>query len=286
MRKIILILGLLCGFNVYSSVSSFTANDYQEVANIVKTNEIKNAPSTLVVFDIDDTLLTSSQELGGVGWFDWQASLLKNNPKSNYLFANNIMDLLKIQNLLFHMVDAKLTDEFVLKFINGIAKKSKLLVLTARNPFYENVTTKQFKKVGYISQADENIFQTYGISFHGYRSNVIAPFVCTDLKRRAVFSHGVFYASGQNKGMALKCILGKSEQTFKNIIFIDDSYKNVEDVANAFEVSDVNVFAIHYTHENSKEEKIKTSPMLQTKIFMQWQLIKNSIHTAVANSDI
>ena len=286
MKKIIMILGLLCGFNVYSSVNSFTANDYQEVANIIKINEIKNSPSTLVVFDIDDTLLTSSQELGSVGWFDWQSSLLKNNPNSSFLFANNIMGLLKIQNLLFHMVDAKLTDEFVLKFINGIAKKSKLLVLTARNPLFENVTTKQFQKVGYISQAGENIFQTYGISFDGYRSNIITPFVCTNLKRHAVFSHGIFYASGQNKGMALKCILEQSEQTFKNIIFIDDSYKNVEDVANAFELSDVNVFAIHYTHENNKEEKIKTSAMLQTKVFMQWQLIKNSIHTAIANSDI
>ena len=55
------------------------------------------AANVLVVLDIDNTLLATDQDLGGDAWFNWQAGLLKSEPKSEHLVAKSFGGLLRVQ---------------------------------------------------------------------------------------------------------------------------------------------------------------------------------------------
>ena len=68
--------------------------------------------------------------------------------------------------------------------------------------------------------------------------------------RRAAYLHGVLYAAGQNKGHMLKDLLHRLHQTqkIKTIIFVDDTFRNVKDIATAYRQNKkVNVIAVYFT---------------------------------------
>ena len=57
---------------------------------------------TLIVFDIDNTLLKMKKDLGSDAWFNWQNRLWSApSPDSDSAVADNIDDLLNIQRLLY-----------------------------------------------------------------------------------------------------------------------------------------------------------------------------------------
>src|SRR5690606_9355152 len=73
---------------------------------IRQMSELKNldarlSANTLYVFDIDNTLLRTKQDLGGDAWFTWQETLFKENPHSADLVAPDFIGLIMIQGWLF-----------------------------------------------------------------------------------------------------------------------------------------------------------------------------------------
>jgi hypothetical protein len=79
------------------------AKTMKEVEDIL--TELRNnvrPEETLIVFDIDNTLLKMKKDLGSDAWYNWQKVLWKASaPDSDFAVADNIDDLLKIQRLLY-----------------------------------------------------------------------------------------------------------------------------------------------------------------------------------------
>jgi len=242
-----------------------SVGSFKEFKKVVNNLGSKNLPHTLVVMDDDDTLTMMScpvqddidkcQYLGGPAWFSWQDELLETN--SSYKVANSFDDLLNISTLLFAMNDMVYTEKELPNVLHSFTQAGvKLLVLTARGIDTLSATSSQFSNLKVLLNGSKKSSFLDFISNNALKGNksdissIASPFIPKIYKasRPVSYQQGVMFVSGQNKGEMLKAFLSKTQSSnIRNIFFIDDTMKNVQDVNNAFsESKNYNVNAIHY----------------------------------------
>lgn len=282
------------------------ANSFNKLEKQVLSLGQKGIKETLIVMDDDDTLTMmpcddqkkpeKCQYLGGPAWYSWQSDLIKNNSPSAFRVAKTDSELLDISALLLAMNDMPYTDNIIPGVLHELTQKgAKLLVLTARGESNLSATESQFANL-YMTDAKSQKFLSFmqANSLVGRQSGIssiagpITPADC-GATRPIAYQQGIMYVAGQNKGEMLQCLLSrtKSEQ-IKNIVFIDDTLQNVEDVYTAFEESkDHTVYAYHYTrleaHKNAlTEEQGKEKENAYQKIANErWLKIKASLENTL-----
>lgn len=259
------------------------ANNFSEINSLYRDSMV-NPQNALLVLDIDDTILTMSQPLGGVGWWDWQVDLLRHHKESSVLVAENFDDLVKIQNLLFGLIQMQVTDEHVLPFLKEASQQgASLMGFTARSSDHLNVTLRQLEKNDFLDENNQSIFKSKGLKLKNGKTSSAGDLECSSFSRYVTYYHGVVFLAGEDKGLALTCILNQSEKKYTNILFVDDTLRNVDSVSRAFaNREDVRVFAVLYTLANAKEQLFLNSPSLQNEADTQWQNIKMAIRHNIA----
>jgi hypothetical protein len=266
-----------------SQVIRVEVNNFSDINTLYQDN-IVNPKTTLLVVDIDDTILTMSQPLGGVGWWDWQSDLLRHHKESSALVAKNFDDLVKIQNLLFGLIQMQVTDADVLPFLKKVTQQgASLMGLTARSSDHLNVTLRQLEKNDFFDENNQFIFKSKGLKLKNGKTSSAGDLECASFSRYVTYYQGVVFLAGEDKGQALMCILNQSEKKYTNILFVDDTLRNVDSVSKAFEKHEgVRVFAVFYTLENAKAQLFLNSPSLQNEADNQWQNINMAIRNNIA----
>ena len=204
------------------------------------------AENVLVVLDIDNTVLTMTQNLGSDQWFNWQYySCVKAEKKPNFCAATNMGELLDLQAKLFAISPMVPTEKITPKVVRSIQDMGvKTMLLTSRGPNNRDATERELKRNGY-----DLTLNTIGPK-GGYPS-VFIPYELNNLKasgltaddakvsklskaRKISFMNGVMMTSGLNKGIMLKTILAKTGSEFKAIIFADDHKRHTDRVEAIF----------------------------------------------------
>lgn len=205
---------ILLSSSSLSAVNIVETDSYSKILNVVK----KEANSdTMVVFDIDDTLLHIPNCLG-----------LSEEGKKSGFFA------------IAYSCPAFITDDVVydvFDFLNDNGVDH--MALTARNNKMTELTLEQLK--------------TAGIDFYGKPFTSKDDFRQKMTKKTDLtFDGGVSHASGLSKGRMLKYFVDERyERTYKNIIFIDDNFTNIKSLRHSFKnVDELNVTLIYYTFYN------------------------------------
>lgn len=297
MIKLMAILSCCALFscNAIADATITKAASFKRLQEIVTNLGADKQINTLVVMDNDDTLTMMScpdnkspatcQYLGGPAWFGWQQSLQKTAPTSPFLVASEFDALLEISDLLFAVNYMVYTDASIPAVLATLSKSGvRLLVETARGPSAASATSNQFEKLpvkdsryaNFMELIDDNAL----LGKHSHISAIASPYQpCRSPGARPTsYQQGVFYAAGQNKGNMLKCFLQRTESSsIENIVFIDDTLQNVEDVANAFENSRLKVIAIHYTALSAHKAALTKGDMAkkyQDAAHKRWQAIK------------
>jgi len=290
----IIVLFFINGASADSKITS--VDSFREFSKIVNSLGSKNLPHTLVVMDDDDTLTMMScpvqddidkcQYLGGPAWFSWQDELLDTN--SSYKVANSFNDLLNISTLLFSMNDMVYTEKEIPNILQDFTQSGvKLLVLTARGTDTMSATSSQFLNLEVPLKDSQNSSFLELISNNALKGNksdissIASPFIPKSYKvtRPVSYQQGIMFVSGQNKGEMLKSFLSKTQSSnIKNIFFIDDTMKNVQDVNDVFSKSSVyNVNAIHYValekHKLELTQGVNASKY-QNRANERWNSIK------------
>lgn len=285
MRFIII---FICSFllnPVFAEVINYQTDTF---ANIVtKYKELRADPkTTLMVFDLDDTLITMTQPLGSVGWWDWQHELQKQEGDSDKLFTKNYQQLVRIQNILFQLIKMEVTDEYVIPFLKDAANQgTPLLGLTARGKEHLSATLMQLKDNQFTIDG-KLLFKKNGLKLNNHKTSTAGNFHCPQFSREVIYQQGIMFLDGEDKGKALLCILANTKQDIKTILFVDDAPKNIVSMDQAFANSDgplvLNVF---YTKEHAKELEIQTNQHLQGQLFEQWNFIKKSLNNVITQSN-
>ena len=195
--------------------------------------------NVLVVFDIDNTLLTSVNDLGSDQWFSWQEGLIKDPNCKPACVASDFGKLLEAQTLLFTIGKMKATEAELPSKIKDLQNLGvKIILLTSRGSDVRNLTESALRKNGFnfasstINPAQDvpGDYLPYGLTELS-RSGLTPEDVKTaslGQARPVSFMNGVYMTSGQNKGIMLKVLLKKYKVNPKAIIFADDLQKHVD----------------------------------------------------------
>jgi len=286
-----------------SSTASAGASKHQVESFAGLKNHVMelNAPTaTLVVMDDDDTLTmmpcpTESeplrcQYLGGPAWFAWQQDLL--NTESPYRVANDFNELLDISTLLFAMNNMVYTESAVPAVLSSLASKGvRLLVETARGVDTSSATADQFAKLdadGLPAQSFQQLIADNSLVMDSANNaSLPSPFTPCNIPgaRDVSYQQGVMFVSGQNKGNMLKCLLQNYDNSMsvapalpiRNIVFIDDTPENVEDVYKAFQHQQrYTVKALHYNALEAHKAALTSGPnsqRFQENAKLRWDAI-------------
>ena len=200
----------------------------------------------LVVYDIDNTLLTSSTPLGSDQWFTWQEDSLKAGLPDSIAKAD-FECLLDAQELLYVTRPMRLTHESVRWSIEALRDEGfTQWVITSRGPELATVTFRELER------------QRLAFSnFHGETRTAPEDLVLDG--RSARLQDGVVFTSGGNKGVALSTVLYRVGKTgaVKAIVFVDDTPKHLPNMRGAFVNSGIEVRTFLYEGVKAEVDAFK-----------------------------
>ena len=268
----------LASTHVASAQQVSPAEHFQKIIDLsIPVDEAINAQKSghtvIVVFDIDNTLLTMPQDLGGDTWFNWKKSEISKDPQNqeplDTFFSEN--------SLLLQAGSMKPTQENTAALIrelqdNGVA----VYALSARGDDLRGTTELALKSAG----IDLSTEPECGPPLCSRRGNLndaqirdAAHALGMNLPpkrfRPVTVSDGVMMIAGQNKGVMLPLLIESLSGTkFTDVYFVDDTLKNIEDV----DANEVNIYRIHlfnyrkfwgdadrFNHDSTRQEQTEKS---------------------------
>ena len=227
----------------YTGVLVEVTSDFIDVENAVNRKVAQYGKSeVLVVLDIDNTLLTSAVGLGGEFWYQWQQGELDIKPGENQKVKCLFNDAI---GLLYELGTMSLTDPRVPGYINEWQQAGiTVFALTSRDPRTRTATERELIKNG-IDFSKRPLKGDDGE----------LPVLRYTLQREMSYMKGIMMTAGMDKGLMLKHLLEKTGRSFKAVIFVDDSEKNVENMKNAWEgdiSTDISIFRYNRIAEDRK----------------------------------
>lgn len=172
---------------------------------------------TLVLVDIDDTLINTTSMLGNTSWWNYFVSKIKNAHLPLEVVRPDINEV--IRKILFN-VPMGLIESHIANSIKKLQTQGiSVFALTGRS-----------MKADYLNRPD--------LFTHETLNNLGIDFAITsvpeyhDAKTCPFFSYGIIFTDHQNKGPFLKEFLSSMDFCPKKVVFIDDNLiqmKSVED---------------------------------------------------------
>jgi hypothetical protein len=243
------------------------AETMDEVKTIIEEASKSAGPeNTLIVFDIDNTLLKMSKDLGSDAWYKWQSDLLK-GPPSDFSVAKDVNGVINVQRLLYDLSAMSLPENSTPEVVGKLRKAGyPVMMLTGRGPDTLSATRRELAAKDYIpaerSPCSDNsctlppacgsvLCSTLGIiSKEAVKAASEKAKKCfprgdfDSLKRVMGYWDGVMMASGQNKGAVLQLLLASKADAcepdytthpqYKAVVFVDDDPDNTKAVYEAF----------------------------------------------------
>lgn len=273
----------------------------ETIANdLAQTHGVANV---LIVFDIDDTLLANTSDVGSTAWWNWQSSLPTTSTDKIPFPA-----LLADGGALFALSDMKPAEGQVTidVFKRLSADGFPMHALTARGPDNRDATLRELADQGLIFTTAPECGAPLCVKRGRLPGDMlIAPLArkrfsfaegakTRDLGagvlklssgRNASVGDGVMMVSGQNKGIMLRLLVDSfpAAERPKAIIFVDDSAKNVADVKAASPLFNETLRIVHYqalTHEQADFQKSRAR---QSKAMADLKRIANTVCTVLNN---
>jgi hypothetical protein len=201
--------------------ASLPASGPRTVAEFADALElIRQLPTstTLVVLDIDDTLLTSPTYFGSDAWYNWQEGLRGSDPQSTDL----VPCLFGWVALNYEVGTQVATEAGNAQLVAQIAHDR--LILTSRSPMARGATERELDRAGYTARPTLGPDQEY--TWHDAKKNRDHP---------ASYRNGIFMTQGANKGSILLDLLKRlgREGRYQHVALVDDGRRNIENMGQA-----------------------------------------------------
>lgn len=185
---------------------------------------------TLLVLDIDDTLLTSPTFFGSDAWYEWQKTLSPQAP--GYVPCR--FDIIAMNYEAGTQVP---TQADAVAAMNAIPLDK--IIITARSPMYRGSTIRELKKAGY--QLPAPLQPGLAGAIYDYQPDANQPGVTLS------YHEGVLMVAGQNKGQALVDLMKHLEVAYDRVVLVDDGEKNIDDMRDAMTAIGIEYRGVHYT---------------------------------------
>lgn len=240
---ILLLLALSLQLSFGQVVTDTTVVDYGIInETVLEKLQQYGAEQVLVVLDIDNTILASDTDLGSDFWYQWQTDKLEIKPRPDQKLDRECLFEEAI-SLLYELGTMSLTDSLLPKYIqswqnNGVT----VFALTSRNPQCRPATERD------LEYYDIDLSLTSLRSADGQEVPYHSP-----ADSNLSYENGIFMTTGANKGNKLADIIKRSGRSFKAIIMVDDTWKNIANVkANTSNYGAGELILFYYTKINTE----------------------------------
>ena len=207
-----------------------TTRDLADIAPALAESRLR----TLLVLDIDDTLLTSAGFFGSDKWYEWQKHLPAGDP-------GKVSCLFDVISLNYEAGSQQSTQPDGPAQVNNLGVDT--LMLTSRNPLYRGGTLRTLRAAGYALPAP--LGSPDGRSWDFRKTKDAAPV-------RVVYDQGVFMTTGQDKGLVLLDLLQRTAQRYERVVLVDDGKHNIDNMQNALRDAGIGYLGLHYTRVDKR----------------------------------
>jgi Protein of unknown function (DUF2608) len=222
-------------------------------ALIVETphfSEIKKyvTPKTLVLLDIDDTLLIPAQTLGTDVWFLYRVEQHKANGIPHPMaFEKALAEWESIR----HVTKVKIVEAGTEKIVEELQKDSLMVMgLTTQGLALATRTIQHLNSLNIdLSKTAPSSEDHYFINGHG-----------------VLYRAGVLFTSGTPKGTALLKLLELVNYYPSHILFINDKATHLKDVEQALQDKNIDFVGLRYSYSDKR-----VADFNRTIADIQWQ---------------
>jgi hypothetical protein len=195
---------------------------------------------TLLVLDIDDTLLTSPSFFGSDAWFEWQKTLSPQSP--GYVPCK--FDVIAMN---FEAGTQVPTQADAVAAINAIPLDK--IMVTSRSPMYRGGTIRELKKAGY--QLPASLQPGLAGAIYEYQPAPDQPGVTIS------YHEGVLMVAGQNKGLAVVDLMQHMQITYDRVVLADDGEKHINDVRDAMTAAGIDYRGVRYNRIDKSVDAVR-----------------------------
>lgn len=211
------------------------SSDVIEIEHLRDINPYIDSEETLLVFDIDNTLLEAEGYLGSVAWGEF----LIRNVQSKNISAEKAEEVVSVvwRSVQPH-INVKPVDCETGQIVRDMqARKIQLMCLTARVPEEMAYTFKQLDSIG------------IDVSLTAPRNE---PIEISTFKRTICYDNGVLFATPLNKkSEAFLAFLSACNISCGNVIFVDDKRHHAKDMQDTLQREGIPCTAFHFTGARS-----------------------------------
>lgn len=224
-----LLLSACASTGIRPHTAASEVRDIQDLG-VIASALAESPKRTLLVLDIDDTLLTSDHFFGSDKWYDWQKTLPAGDP-------GKVPCLFDVISLNYETGTQRPTQPNAAQLVNALNVDK--LMLTSRNPLYRGGTQRTLHDNGFTLPAMLGP-SADGRSFDLRKSPDAAPV-------RVVYDNGIFMTTGQDKGKALLSLLQRLKLHYDRVLLVDDGERNITHMRDALQAAEIDYLGLHYT---------------------------------------
>jgi orotate phosphoribosyltransferase len=224
---------LICIMLFFTSFSSlygeiFEAKNFKEIANYIQ-------PDTLVLLDIDDTLMIPVQTLGTDAWF---MSLLNDHINRGMEYSLALDKSLAHWEAVRHITHMKIVEEGTDRIIHEMQKNHIVVMgLTTQGLALATRTVVQ------LNSLSMDLSKTAPSSKDNYFMNG---------KQGVLYRKGILFTAGTAKGEALVKFLDSINYRPKHIVFINDKKTHLQDVEKDVQLRNITFTGLRYSYSDER----------------------------------
>lgn len=209
-------------------IASKNIIDIYQITNIYSYQSVKHEveaadENTLVLFDVDDTLISTHDVVARGTYYPWWYALL---VFFRFPYFIKKVHFEEAYSIVLTQAERILIDPFVKELINGFHKKKSIIVgLTS-------IETGKFGNVEDIALWRYRMLADLGIHFTNDFENIKFINFASHRGNYPELYNGILCTNHEDKGKVLKTFLQYANITPRNIIFFDDKIYNLESVGN------------------------------------------------------
>jgi hypothetical protein len=235
--KNILSVFLLCMSIVYPTYSFSLVQECSSLHEVLD----EARPGTLIIFDIDNTLLRPSQMLGSDEWFRYYLQKREAEMQDREEAFNEAVELL---HGVYSATKVQPIDPCTSEVVRLLQDQgSMVMALTSRDPAVANLTIRHLSSLGMNMQTTAPSSETFTL--------IDAP--------HALFSKGILFTRGKSKKNALTCFFKQLGWKPQRIVFIDDRRTYLEEMK-SYEEEGIEFVGLRFNgadaYVNSLDQKI------------------------------
>lgn len=223
----------------------------QNIAGVCDAVLGSHVQDTLVVFDLDETLVCPPQ--GAINSASWRKHCQSVKEKIAEKKDCNVEDIPtgeyeEVLTLAWIAHASEAMESETLNCFNALKAQCSVIALTA----------SLVGRVGDISSFENhrlNMLSELGFSFtQVYKDRLVLKDLPRSRGKHPTYEGGIIFGNGpgSNKGKVLLSFLKKVAVQPKRIVFVDDSKKNVVAVAQALKEANIENVCIHYTQSEHR----------------------------------